>query len=276
MTIGDVVERNGDLLGDGVNIAARLQTLATPGGLCVSSTIYEQVANKLSVKFSDIGEQQVKHIASPIHAYALVMNSSGAASGMPRSELPARAIGRRRIALSAAYFSGLVSFAVAGQIGFTSPVEWKTWSRLEQGKLEALEPESVLSEPTGNSQRKNQAPHGKTAGGITIVPTSQGHILVSIRVIGKTNMSLVVFAGNSRPTAQVARTRPKPRVAPLKVSRHPTLLPCILMMHPASIGARASSRRAPRSVCKAPVSSQTSSPAQNRRLEYDGCPASRM
>src|SRR6202043_2613871 len=64
MTIGDVVERDGDLLGDGVNVAARLQGLASPGGLCVSSTIYEQVVNKLSVTFADIGEQQVKNIPS--------------------------------------------------------------------------------------------------------------------------------------------------------------------------------------------------------------------
>src|SRR5580698_5528742 len=71
MTIGDVVERDGDLLGDGVNIAARLESLATPGGICVSRVIYEQVANKMSIKFADIGEQQVKNITSPIHAYTV-------------------------------------------------------------------------------------------------------------------------------------------------------------------------------------------------------------
>src|ERR1700722_12515284 len=70
-TIGDVVERDGDLLGDGVNVAARLEGLAQPGSLCVSRTVYEQVANKLSVDFVDIGEQQVKNLPMPIHAYAL-------------------------------------------------------------------------------------------------------------------------------------------------------------------------------------------------------------
>src|SRR5580704_8380027 len=70
ITIGDVVERDGDLLGDGVNIASRLSGLAQPGGLCVSRTVYEQVANKLSVEFIDIGEQEVKNIPVPIHAYA--------------------------------------------------------------------------------------------------------------------------------------------------------------------------------------------------------------
>src|SRR5262249_17560750 len=69
----DVVERDGDLLGDGVNIAARLEGLAQPGGVCVSRTVYEQVANKLSVEFVDIGEQSVKNIPTPIHAYPVAL-----------------------------------------------------------------------------------------------------------------------------------------------------------------------------------------------------------
>jgi adenylate cyclase len=75
ITIGDVVERDGDLLGDGVNIASRLGGLARPGGLCVARTVYEQVANKLSVEFVDIGEQEVKNIPVPIHAYALALGA---------------------------------------------------------------------------------------------------------------------------------------------------------------------------------------------------------
>lgn len=69
ITIGDVVERRGDLLGDGVNIAARLQTLSGPGGICVSSWVREAVANKLNVKFADLGDQTVKNIPTPIRAY---------------------------------------------------------------------------------------------------------------------------------------------------------------------------------------------------------------
>ncbi len=73
ITIGDVVERDGDLLGDGVNIAARLEGIAPVGGICISRTVHEQVANKLSVQFADIGEQQVKNIPTPIHAYKIEM-----------------------------------------------------------------------------------------------------------------------------------------------------------------------------------------------------------
>ncbi|MDJ1159530.1 adenylate/guanylate cyclase domain-containing protein [Chelatococcus sp. SYSU_G07232] len=71
ITIGDVVERNGDLLGDGVNIAARLEGLAEPGGICVSRSVHEAVANKISVPFRDIGEREVKNIPQPVHAFVV-------------------------------------------------------------------------------------------------------------------------------------------------------------------------------------------------------------
>src|SRR6201984_3710140 len=77
ITIGDVVERDGDLLGDGVNIAARLEGLAEVGGLCGSRTVHEQVSSKLSVEFVDIGEQEVKNIPAPIHAYTLLLGAVG-------------------------------------------------------------------------------------------------------------------------------------------------------------------------------------------------------
>lgn len=78
ITIGDVVERDGDLLGDGVNIAARLEGLAAPGGICISRTVFEQVANKLSVQFADIGAQEVKNIPNPVHAYMVALRAEDA------------------------------------------------------------------------------------------------------------------------------------------------------------------------------------------------------
>src|SRR6476619_5033425 len=67
--VGDVMVRAGDLFGDGVNIAARLQTLAKPGGLCVSGVTYDQVRKILPLSFSDLGVQTVKNIEEPIRAY---------------------------------------------------------------------------------------------------------------------------------------------------------------------------------------------------------------
>jgi adenylate cyclase len=75
--IGDVMVRAGDLFGDGVNIAARLQTLAKPGGVCISGATYDQVRKVLPITFTDLGAQQVKNIQEPIKAYQ-VRATSGA------------------------------------------------------------------------------------------------------------------------------------------------------------------------------------------------------
>jgi class 3 adenylate cyclase len=91
ITIGDVVERNGDLLGDGVNIAARLEGIAPVGGICISRTVYEQVANKLSVQFADIGEQQVKNIPTPVHAYKFEMRPDDMRLDASPAKKPAKA-----------------------------------------------------------------------------------------------------------------------------------------------------------------------------------------
>ena len=88
ITIGDVVERDGDLLGDGVNIAARLEGLAEVGGICVSRAVHEQVANKLSVQFADIGEQEVKNIPTPVHAYMIAMRREDGSYAAPQVRKP--------------------------------------------------------------------------------------------------------------------------------------------------------------------------------------------
>jgi class 3 adenylate cyclase len=89
ITIGDVVERDGDLLGDGVNIAARLEGLAEVGGICVSRAVHEQVANKLSVQFADIGAQEVKNIPTPVHAYMIAMRREDGTYSTPQVRKPA-------------------------------------------------------------------------------------------------------------------------------------------------------------------------------------------
>jgi adenylate cyclase len=91
ITIGDVVERDGDLLGDGVNIAARLEGLAEVGGICISRAVHEQVANKLSVQFADIGAQEVKNIPTPVHAYMVAMRREDGTYATPQIKKPAKA-----------------------------------------------------------------------------------------------------------------------------------------------------------------------------------------
>jgi len=69
ISVGDVIEHESDLLGDGVNIAARLQTLATPGGLSISHWVHEQIAGKIGLEFRDAGWHNVRNIAKPVHVF---------------------------------------------------------------------------------------------------------------------------------------------------------------------------------------------------------------
>jgi class 3 adenylate cyclase/tetratricopeptide (TPR) repeat protein len=71
ISIGDVVERDGDLLGMAVNIAARLEHLAKPGGICISRAVHDAVVSRLSVPFVDLGERPMKNIPVPVHAFAV-------------------------------------------------------------------------------------------------------------------------------------------------------------------------------------------------------------
>jgi adenylate cyclase len=72
INLGDVIVEEHDIFGDGVNVAARLEALTEPGGICVSRVVRDQVRDKLDLPFEDLGEQQVKNIARPIRAYRLV------------------------------------------------------------------------------------------------------------------------------------------------------------------------------------------------------------
>ena len=83
--VGDVIIEDGDIFGDGVNIAARLEGIAQPGGICISDDAYRQVRGKLDANFQDAGEQELKNIARPVRVYQL--QPSGGASEAPRLAL---------------------------------------------------------------------------------------------------------------------------------------------------------------------------------------------
>ena len=75
INLGDVVVDGDNLMGDGVNVAARLEALAPPGGICVSEAIHAQVRDRLSLDFLDLGEHKVKNIARPVRAYRVPLAS---------------------------------------------------------------------------------------------------------------------------------------------------------------------------------------------------------
>jgi len=76
VNLGDILVEGDDILGDGVNIAARLEGIAEPGGICISSAAYEHVRGKVAVEFTDLGDQTLKNIARPIRAYAVAINAN--------------------------------------------------------------------------------------------------------------------------------------------------------------------------------------------------------
>jgi TolB-like protein/Flp pilus assembly protein TadD len=80
VNIGDVIVEPHDIFGDGVNIAARLESIAEPGGICISSAAYDQVRGKVGIEFVDLGEQSLKNIALPIRAYAVVRDGAAPAT----------------------------------------------------------------------------------------------------------------------------------------------------------------------------------------------------
>jgi adenylate cyclase len=134
ITIGDVVERDdGDLLGDGVNIAARLEGLAEAGGICVSRSVHEQVANKLSVQFADIGAQEVKNIPTPVHAYMVAMRREDGTYATPQLKKPpsvATPAGPSWMWPVAVMVVCLVAIGVGGFLYFTRMEMRDGWRRM--------------------------------------------------------------------------------------------------------------------------------------------------
>jgi len=89
INLGDVIGEGGDIFGEGVNIAARLEALAEPGGTCISAKVHEEVNGKLACAFEDMGEQAVKNISRPVRAYRLrPAGVKGGVSGRPALSLP--------------------------------------------------------------------------------------------------------------------------------------------------------------------------------------------
>src|SRR5438094_881650 len=88
INVGDVIIEGERLYGDGVNIAARLEGLAEPGGICISGTVYDQIKNKLALGYEYLGEQTVKNIAKPVRVWRVVMDEAAAVlakHAVPRS-----------------------------------------------------------------------------------------------------------------------------------------------------------------------------------------------
>ena len=91
INLGDVLVKDGDIYGDGVNVAARLESLAEPRGICISGSVHEQVRRRLPLHFEDMGVQQVKNIADPVKCYQVLTKPGDAAHRVVQAKQQAAA-----------------------------------------------------------------------------------------------------------------------------------------------------------------------------------------
>jgi adenylate cyclase len=124
INLGDVMVDGSDIYGDGVNVAARLQELAEPGGVVISGSVYDQVHNKLSLGFDCLGQRQMKNVA-PVISYRVTMSDGAARRSFPVDESPAPQ-------------AGAVAAPEAGALRIRDGHQPSTWVRLVSDRLATL------------------------------------------------------------------------------------------------------------------------------------------
>ena len=95
INVGDITDDGGDVHGEGVNIAARLEALAEPGGICISGDVHSQVRNRIEAAYTDLGEQTVKHVSRPVRVYAIgpvAEQSAAPVAALPLPKKPSIAV----------------------------------------------------------------------------------------------------------------------------------------------------------------------------------------
>jgi adenylate cyclase len=134
INLGDIILDGDDIFGDGVNVAARLESIAKPGGICISGSAYEQVRDKMPFAFTDKGEQHVKNITHPVHVYSLDAVNEARLAGADTPRLLGRVL--RRFRTKFVYgAAGLAAAMLAVAIWFAADTVrglqwWSTPSRL--------------------------------------------------------------------------------------------------------------------------------------------------
>lgn len=107
LNLGDIIVDGDDIFGNGVNVAARVEALADPGGIAVTSAVRDQIGNKLPLHFEDRGNHQVKNIEAPLHVYAVQKSPSGSAKRKPRKSLRGGVIAAVALMILTAIGAGL-------------------------------------------------------------------------------------------------------------------------------------------------------------------------
>jgi class 3 adenylate cyclase len=150
VNLGDVMVQGTDLLGDGVNVAARLQTAAQPGGICLSGSVYDQIRNKLSLSFKSLGEKTFKNIPQPVRTFSIT-EADGQGS------LPSPKAARRRWIATAAWLAMLALLLAA--IGFYWAYSQDRPGKAQQARspAEAEQPRATPAPVDGTPPRPAQS-----------------------------------------------------------------------------------------------------------------------
>jgi len=131
INIGDIIVEGDDIYGDGVNVAARLEALAEPGGICISRPVHTQVEGKIDLTFEELGEREVKNISKPVLVFRVVLDDKAAAVVTPVFELPVKIGLHRRWQIA-----GVVAVSLIVAAGL---IWWQPWSPdLEPASLERM------------------------------------------------------------------------------------------------------------------------------------------
>ncbi len=187
VNLGDVIEDRGDIYGDGVNVAARLESLAEPGGVCVSEAVRSAVGSKLPLDFDFMGEQEVKNIAEPVRAYRTSL-TLGATLPPPAPPRKKRLYPKYITAIAAV----IVLFISVGALTWFSPWEKQETPHLDRPSLAVLPFANFGDDPT-----QEQFADGMTDDLITDLSKISGLLVIA-------RHSVFAYKGKSLPVQQVA------------------------------------------------------------------------
>ncbi len=189
--VGDVMFTDNTVLGDGVNIASRLNAIAAPGGVCISERVYEDISNKPEIKVKDLGEQRLKNVSRPIRAYQIVTTVAQPAEANR---------GRRRIALIASTGAAILAGVVVALVRLRSPARMPAPAQPQTAARHTISSIAVLPlDNLSGDPSQDYFADGMTDELITDLAT-----ISALRVISRT--SVMQFKGEHRkPLPEIAK-----------------------------------------------------------------------
>ena len=200
VNLGDVIEDRGDIYGDGVNIAARLESIAGPGEICVSESVRTAVGKKLQLQFEDLGEQTLKNIERPVRAYRLIAAAPSAAAQPAASS-------RRSFGLRAPYLvasAALIAVAAFVVVSYVSPNS--DAAALLSNTRSAVEPTRVLPSSVAVLPFENLSPDANDAYFASALHAEVINQLVKVRSLNVIRApSVARYTGSGLPLSEIAR-----------------------------------------------------------------------